>query len=248
GYGQAAEGVFRGNDLRGTDQLRAGGAGLVGDATAVENGRLPIGVCYRTPAFVPVAALVAVDAVLAVAAKGEQDVGGVTHVGAEAEGTFHGFGVAARGLAALHVGGDAFEIGVQNEVGHAGDGVGAVSRGRAARDGLHRADHRIGEQVDIHSVEAAGGYYTTAVQQHQGALRADTAQVQVTGAAGAGEVELGLRLFVVQKERQLAQRFDDVARGHVGQFGGVHGGDRYRRGHAGVADTRAGDGDLLKRF
>src|SRR5690606_36670591 len=35
-YGQAAEGVFRGSDLRGTDQLRAGGAGLVGEATAVE--------------------------------------------------------------------------------------------------------------------------------------------------------------------------------------------------------------------
>ena len=78
---------------------------------------------------------------------------------------------------------------VENEVDHAGHGVGAVNRRGAAGDDLNPAHQHLRQRVDVDGAVLVRGRHTVAVQQHQGALRAEVAQrkrvAAIVGAAVA---------------------------------------------------------------
>ncbi|KAG1533540.1 hypothetical protein G6F50_015843 [Rhizopus delemar] len=75
----------------------------------------------------------------------------------------------------------AVEVLAGDDVDHAGDGVGAVDRRGAVGQHFNALDHRgrDGSQV---GVAAGADAHALAVQQHQGALRAQAAQVDVLAA------------------------------------------------------------------
>src|SRR5690606_12652961 len=138
------------------------------------------------------------------------------------------------------------EVGVEDEVGNTGNGIGAVGGGGATGNHFHALDHALGEEVDVNGAAAAGGYDATAVQQHQGAVDAQAAQVQVAGTHVTGVVRGGSRALVVEELRYLVECLDQVAGGHVRQIFGRHGGHGRRRGYAVALDARAGDHDFFE--
>ena len=103
--------------------------------------------------------------------------------------------VALAGLAVLDVDFGAVHVLARDEVHHARDGVGAVDRARAFLQHFDALD-----EVDRDHVDVDGGGRAVAedadaaaVQQHQGALRAQAAQLDVgfTGAAAVVHLRVG---------------------------------------------------------
>src|SRR6201999_4414407 len=82
---------------------------------------------------------------------------------------------------------DAFEVRVQYEVDDTRDGVGAVHSRGAAREDVHALDQSGGDLIDVREVTtvALARAQAATVDEHQGALRSQTAQVDGRGAVGA---------------------------------------------------------------
>ncbi len=119
--------------------------------------------------------------------------------------------VAVLAEAVLDVALDAFQLVVEDEVDHAGDGVRAVGGRSAARHDVDPVD-QVGRDVRKVGLAArAERHEAAAVQQDQGASRAQGAQVDRGGAAAAAGVALGLaRSRGGLERRDFVQRLGDV--------------------------------------
>src|SRR5262249_42196930 len=96
------------------------------------------------------------------------------------------------GLAVQHRAGEAFHAVLQDEVHHAGHGVGAVGGGRPAGHHVDVVDQGGGDLVGVDGAGGGDGHVALAVDQHQGAGHAQAAQVDV-GLAGGADAEGGVR-------------------------------------------------------
>src|SRR3984885_14962885 len=149
----------------------------------------------------------------------------------------------------------AFEVFLHDEVDHAGDGVGAVGRGGAARDDLDTFDQARGNLIEVRSGLLDEGIrralaQAAAVNQDQRAIRAQSAQIgsrhTAGGAQSGGGIPKILTQGVVEILRQLHQEivhvslagYVDVLRRHDGDRTGAH---LIRSGNA-----RSGNDDLRK--
>jgi hypothetical protein len=135
----------------------------------------------------------------------------------------------------------AFETGLGDEVDHAADGVRTVDRGGAVAQDLDAGDraHRDHVQVRVAVGDRLVGQ-APSVEQHQRAVHAQAAQVDVGARAGVRRCEgRGLR----QRHHQVGQR------GHAarGEFLGLQGGDGEGRFGGEALDAGAGDFDALHR-
>ena len=162
-------------------------------------------------------------------------------------------GVVALGAVDVAVGPARFravEVGAGDEVDHARDRVGPVGRGGAVLQHLDAADRGHRDDIGVDDArsgltEGVGGH-AAAVDQHQGALGAEPAQVHRAGTFRA----LGARIELIGvaedagRDRQVLQQFENGGRVLLRQFLGaddVHG--ESRRGRS-AADQRAGHHDL----
>src|SRR5690606_27324076 len=94
----------------------------------------------------------------------------------------------------------AFEAGellVQDKVHHAADRVGTVGSRSTARNNFHSFDQLLGNAVDVDQTGDGRAHGTLAVDQHQGPVGAQVAQVYRTGTRGARTDVLGAALGCV---------------------------------------------------
>ena len=238
-----------------TGQAEAGAAGRTGDLAGHGvvglAGLLGIGDGYRAVAACVVGAqkpeadraVIPADAVLLGPGGGTQDVrtaGEQRHAGGEfllvleAVGIHRDTGVGV----VLHTG----EVLVENEVGHAGDGVGTVHGRGAAGDHVNAGNQRLGENGDVDRAVLAGDRHAHAVEQHQGAVGAEVAQVQERAAAvttGVARVAAGR---AVLEDGQLVQAVHQVGGGGFQQLLRADHGQRGRRRGGILQNARTGDG------
>ncbi|KAG0751643.1 hypothetical protein G6F24_014148 [Rhizopus arrhizus] len=133
-----------------------------------------------------------------------------------------------------------------DDVDHAGDGVGAVDRRGAVGQHFNALDHRgrDGSQV---GVAAGADAHALAVQQHQGALRAQAAQVDVLAAhffargQGVGTAD-GRRTG----RRQVLHDIADAGEALLLDVGALPRAHGLRGFHARLADARAGDRNAVQ--
>ncbi|CUS45503.1 hypothetical protein MGWOODY_Smn2846 [hydrothermal vent metagenome] len=156
---------------------------------------------------------------------------------------------------AIAIGGDAIFVAaldagiffVENEVDHARHGVRAIGRGRAAGHYFDPFDQRLREGVDVDHAAGGGRDRALAVEQYQGALRAEVAQVD-RGDAGKAVAERAVRIGRGRAAAHRRKRVDEI-----GDIGGRLGlqflaADHADRGGGVIAvahDARSGDGDLV---
>ena len=138
---------------------------------------------------------------------------------------------------------------VEDDIDHAGDGVGPVNGGRATRDHFSSCHQHRGDQRDVDA--AAGGRRHDALgidhgQRARAEERVQTAQirelcahVEITQADVIGGEEIGVL-------RQFAQYLADVGQGEIFNVLGVQHGNWIRRGEGRARDTRTGDDDLVE--
>ncbi len=139
---------------------------------------------------------------------------------------------------------------LQDDVDHAGDRIGAVHRRGAPGQHFDPVDQRAGDvgQVDYVDRAFVGQRVVrlpAAVDQHQGTVGAEAAQVDGVGSRGEGVAEI-LALHVAGILGQRAERLERAA---VALRLDLLLGDHGNRGwtfHAGAGDARAGDGDGLQ--
>ena len=137
---------------------------------------------------------------------------------------------------------DAAEILVEDEVDHPGDGVGTVDRRGAAGDHVDAAHQRLRQGADIDAAVLVGGRKAHAVQQDQGSLLSEIAQVEEVAAGVAGRAARVALGRAVDENRQLVQGVPQVGGGGGQQLLGADGGDGRRRVGDIGDDARAGDG------
>ena len=136
---------------------------------------------------------------------------------------------------------------LHHHVDRAGDGVGAVDRGRATGDGFDALDQRRrdGVEVDRRGARAAG-HPAQAVDQHQRAVGAHAAQVDV------GHALVELLAHRVHFADARADRRIELQRVVHGEAAGVlhllevHHRDRHHRLELGTGDAAAGDDDVVQ--
>ena len=156
--------------------------------------------------------------------------------------------VAADGAVELH----AFEVGLHDEVDDAGDGVRAVGRRGAAGgdfdvvDQRHRDLVEVGGGVRVAGVRVADAE-APAVDQHQGALRAEAAKVGGGDAARRGQRVGGVREVGrgdLEVRRQGVQRSMTSVWPRKLELLVADSLDRADAGQVRLRDARAGDDDL----
>ncbi len=138
----------------------------------------------------------------------------------------------------------AVELRAGDDVDHAPDGVGAVQHRRAVLQDLDALDHgeRDGRDVGRRVGARAAVDHAAAVDQDEGARRAQAAQVDPRRAVAAG-VDLGVGAVGLG-----GQRLQDVAEGRAarrGEIGAGHDRDRRPAGEQLALDRRVGHRDHL---
>jgi len=166
--------------------------------------------------------------------------------------------VALVGGAVLRVDAHAVGVIVEQHVDHAGDGVGAVLRGRAVAQHFHALDrggrdqavidrlrtlvHRA-ERFDL-QVHQRRAMASLAVDQHQGLVRRQVAQVGRTHERGAVGDREALR---VERRRNVGQLVGEVGRGLLLQVRRTEDIDRgHRFGGRAALHAGAGDDELVE--
>ena len=104
----------------------------------------------------------------------------------------------------------AFEILLGDEVHDARHGIRSVHRRSATGDDVDALDDRARDQVDVDSTARAERRQTLAIHQHQGAVRAETTQVDRGGARVAVVDVLGRARQELRQLTQLGFEVDDV--------------------------------------
>jgi hypothetical protein len=93
-------------------------------------------------------------------------------------------------------------------VDHAGDGVGPVDGRDAARDGVDALDQHLRDHVDVDDAVQQRRRNAQAVQQDQGAVRTDVAQIELVGRGVAGPDTAGGRRIDARAARAGEHRQD----------------------------------------
>ncbi len=89
-----------------------------------------------------------------------------------------GWIIAVSGDTALRDTPEALELLVEDEVDHAGHGVRAVDRGGAAGHHVHALHQQLRQRVHVDRAVRRGRRHARAIQQNQGADRAEAAQIE----------------------------------------------------------------------
>ncbi|CAN5383448.1 hypothetical protein BH10PSE4_BH10PSE4_37390 [soil metagenome] len=154
-------------------------------------------------------------------------------------------------VAIVGAGLQAVEVLLGDEVDDAGDGVRTVGRRRAVLQHLDPADGRAGDDVGVDNAGPGRGQgvdrHAPAVQQHQGALRAQAAQVdraRAFRALGATVELVGVAQHAV-RDRQRLEQFHRRGRALLLQVLGADHIDRQRGVLRRAANERTGDDDLF---
>ena len=141
------------------------------------------------------------------------------------------------------------EIAAQDEVDDARDGVRTVNGRIAAGHDVDALDQIVRDRVDVRRhrvVQDVGGDVAAAVDQHQGALRAEAAQIEQVE-AGDADAEAGILLGEGAAQlRQVVQRLTDVGVALLEDALAADRRDRNRRFEVRTADARAGDDDAAR--
>ncbi|EGY02061.1 hypothetical protein AZA_04487 [Nitrospirillum viridazoti Y2] len=140
--------------------------------------------------------------------QGDDDMAAtVVDVAAEGQvGTI--FGAAMLGAAVGDRALDTLEIPIQDEVHHAGHGIGAVDRRRTARQHVHPLDQRHRDAADVDGIAEAERGRPGAVDQHQRPALPEVAQVEDLGAEGIAALGGG-----THAARQLRQLGGEILHG-----------------------------------
>ena len=154
------------------------------------------------------------------------------------------------GTADLHADVESFVFLLQHDVDDAGDRIGAVhGRGAAAED-LDAIDHHARDVGEVDRVDRAvvsdrivGD--AMAVDEHQGVVRPESAQVQHIRRRGERAAEI-LALHAARVLRDLGQHVEHVTETAGVDVGTLDHGDRCRPLDLRARDARAGDRDLLE--
>ena len=155
--------------------------------------------------------------------------------------------IAARHVLVAAGGAETLLIGAGDEIDHAGDRIRAVSRGGAVLEHLHPADRGERNQVDVDGRRTrAGRHQPLAVEQHQGPLRRQPAQIDRRDPLGALRARVEL-IGVAQhagRRRQRLHQLDDGGAALPLQFLRADHVDRRARILARAADQRPGHDDI----
>ncbi|MNV05596.1 hypothetical protein D3C71_959390 [compost metagenome] len=175
----------------------------------------------------------------------EQDRGTLTG-GAEGEGVGFLLTVATAVLADQAADFRAFEVGAQDDVDHAGDGVGAVDRRGAILQHFDALDQRGRDGGHVGEAGQARGP-TLAVDQHQGALLAQVVQVDVLATLfRVGGQHGGLAEGLGAGDGQVLQDVADADQAGLLDLLGGHREDRLGGFDVDRADARTGDLDAIQ--
>jgi len=137
----------------------------------------------------------------------------------------------------------AFEVSIEQEVEHAADGVRSIGRRGAASNRLDTGDERRRQQIEIDDGRSVGRNYAAAIQQHQGAGRAQSAELDVRLAGQVRTVRRGVAQSG-ELRKIVDQTFDIDRPRRLKVFLG-HGHDRAVGAVVLARDTRAGDDDCV---
>ena len=155
--------------------------------------------------------------------------------------------IAARGDPILRGALDAGVFLVENEVDHARDSVGTISGRSTAGDDFNALDQPLREGVYVNQPAHRGADRALPVEQHQGAGRAQRAQVERVDPGGAGadvEVRVG-RGDTADQRGNIVDVIGHVGRGASLDVLVVEDGQRGWRLVAVALDAGAGNGDVL---
>ncbi len=194
-----------------------------------------VGIPDDAPILIPVSAFVGIDGILTVVIGRKEHVHSIvlTECHAAGERRFPIVAVAATRCARLGVASQALEVGVEHEVHDTRDGVRTIGCRRATGHRLHGAQQILRKDADVGAAESRRRHDATPVEQHECPVRANAAQVQVSRARARKEALRVVWRAIAEKERQLAQRVDDIARSHELELLTRHSRDGSRRFHAG---------------
>ncbi len=155
-------------------------------------------------------------------------------------------------FAALNLGLKAFEILLQHQVDHTGDGVRPPLRGRSTRDHFNAVQQDGGHLVEIDLIRVEDGgdlrHETLAIDQNEGARLAEPAQIRVARSGGRRADAVGLRRGGSLECRHLVQHLQNIGRALLLQAIRAHDRGGCRRGVAAALDARPRDQHLLKTF
>ena len=175
-----------------TAERREGRLANVGHGDALRHargqGRALIGrVTDVTPVLEPVAQgqRITVDLVDAAVVEGRDDVDLVTDLGTAGDRHLAVEAVAALGHTGAGAELQALELAIEHEVDHTADRVSAVLGRGTAGDDVDILDEALGQHADVDRTAAVILHHARAIEQHQRALGAQAAQVDVAGAGVA---------------------------------------------------------------
>ena len=155
------------------------------------------------------------------------------------------------GRAALNLALEAYEILVDDEINHTCHSVGAPGRRSAAGHDIHALDDGAGQGGDVHAARQVGVHDALAVEQNQGAVDAEIAQIEQVCARRAGrgrtlrDAEGGWRGIDLG---QLPHIIGDVGVGVALDFLGIHDRNRGRRRETADRNARTADDDRFHIF
>ena len=146
--------------------------------------------------------------------------------------------------ARAHIELNALEVIAALEVDDAGHGVGAIHRRCAARDRFDAAKNELRDQVHVDDRIRVGQRQAPAIEQHQVARFAQSAQVERRATRERHRADRALRL-ALNELRQLIQRILDVDRAGLRDLFLAKRHDRAGRGIVRSRDARARHHDLF---
>ena len=142
----------------------------------------------------------------------------------------------------------AVEVLVEHEIDHAGHGIGAINRRSASGHDIDPAHQHLWQHIDIDGAVGVGRRNAMAVEQDQGALGAEIAQVQhiavAIGARGSGVIGPA----GADENRQFVQGVRNIGRRGRLKFGRGDDGDWGWRIDRVGDNARAGDNHGLDAF
>ncbi|MNI49328.1 hypothetical protein D3C73_1039310 [compost metagenome] len=154
--------------------------------------------------------------------------------------------VALAVLAAVDAGFQAIEVLAGDDVDHAGNGIGAVDGRCAVGQHFHALDDRGRDRRQI-GVATGADAHALAVQQHQGALRAEVAQVNVLAADFfARRQGIGAADRRRTGGRQVLHDVGNAGEALLFNVGALQRDHRLCGFHARLADARTGDRNAVQ--
>ena len=155
--------------------------------------------------------------------------------------------VALAVLPLVDAGADAFHVAAGDDVDHAGHGIGTVDGRCAVLQDLHAFDGGRGQGGDV-LVAGGADAHALAVDQHQGALRAQPAHVHEAAASGlAGCQRAGAAECRAAHRGQVLQDVGDGVEALALDVGAADGQHRLRGFQVDLSDARTGDLDAVQR-